>query len=519
MDILIGAMIVTQSTVNDASASTTTFVTALSNATDDFYRNAVLTFTSGALDGQSRRVSDYNGSTKAITLDPALTSAPANSDAFTIVTQNVRVEEQVAEHEAAQAMERTAQENFRASTTATLASIESKIDTITTNLNTVDRNLDLVLSTVNAIRASQQNNYSVTLSDVSEIQASSTYRAKLSILNFESNPVDATSTPTILIYDATRAVAQATTTMTKLSTGVYEYAASINGSSTTGLWETIVNVDVGGTVNIIRNDYWQVTGAPAQVVINSMSDLSIPSVAADVTITNEGNSAFEYRYEWCVVSAQENECGGNDDVYYGSGAKLIAVGDDYNPTLTATVSSIGDYVFKVVVYYGTEASGASRTFTAVTDSGGGTVSPSGGNVGVGGGSGLSSTNENIYAEVVKTRRQVELNAQKLAQTLEILGIASPSLRKLLEVNNLNTENLLDIQNKVADLRAVSAATRRIVEQKTVEPIVETYMKFNSIEINFLITNPDSSQQTVKFKAFLPEEAKPEHVSGFKWAED
>jgi len=514
MDILIGAMVVTQSTVNDGSASATVFITALTNSTDNFYKNAVLTFTSGALDGQSRRISAYNGTTKTVTLDPALTSAPANGDAFTIVAQNVRVEEQVAEHETAQATERTTQSAFRADTTSRLTDIESKIDTITTNLNTVDTNLDSVLSTVNSIRTSQQKNYKITLSNVSEIQAGNTYRAKLAILDFESNPVDASSTPTILIYDATRAVAQATTTMTKLSTGVYEYTSAISSSATTGLWESVVNVDVGGTADIIRNDYWQVTGAPAQVVINSMSDLTVPSIAANVTITNEGGGAYEYQYEWCVVSSQENQCGGDDDVYYASAAKLISAGDSFNPTLTATVPVVGNYWFKVVVYYGTEASGASRTFTATTE----TTTPSGGGGGGGGGGVTLATQENIYSEITKARQDLALTAQKLASALEILGMMNPNLQTLLGVSVQNTENLTDVQNKVADLRAVSAATRRVVEGRSVEPVVETYMKFNSVEIHFLITNPTDTKQTTKFRAFLPEEVRPEHIldlSGLK----
>jgi hypothetical protein len=243
-----------------------------------------------------------------------------------------------------------------------------------------------------------------------------------------------------------------------------------------------------------------------------MSDLTVPSIAANVTITNEGGGAFEYQYEWCVVSSQANQCGGDDDVYYASAAKLIAAGDSYNPTLTATVPNTGDYWFKVVVYYGTQASGASRTFTATTEA----AAPSGG-----GGGGVAkslATTENIYSELIKTRQQLDLNAQKLARTLEILGVINPALQNLLSVNTQNTEDLTDIQNKVADLRAVSSATRRLIEQKTVEPIVETYMKFNSVEINFLITNPAAERQTVKFKAFLPQEARPEHIldlSGLK----
>lgn len=503
LDILIGAMVVTQSTVNDVSPSATSFVTALTNSTNDFYKNAVLTFTAGNLDGQSRRVSAYDGATKRITLEPALTSAPANSDAFTIVAQNVRVEEQVAEHE-------TAEASFRADTTSRLANIESKIDTITSNLNTVDANLDSVLSTVNSIRVSQQKSYRATLSDVSEIQPESDYRAKLTLLDFESNPADASVTPTLVIYDATRGVAQASVDMTRLSAGVYEYVFPVPASSTAGLWETIVNVDVAGTADIVANDYWQVTGAPAQVLINSISDWSVPSITANATITNEGGAPYEYQYEWCVVSSQSNQCGGGDDVYHASAAKLIDAGDSYNPVLTATVPNTGDYWFKMIVYYGTEASGASRTFTAVTESGSsGGGQDSGGSVEGGGVS--FATQENIYSEIIKARNDLELQSQKLIRTLEILGTVSPGLQELLEINSLNTENLIDIQNKVADLRAVSSATRRIVEQKTVEPVVETYMKFNSVEIHFLITNPDSTEQTVKFKAFLPQEAKPEHI--------
>lgn len=73
------------STVNDASATTTSFVTNLASTTDNFYNNAFLLFTSGALKGQCREISDYDGSSKTITLATALTSAPADTVEFVIV--------------------------------------------------------------------------------------------------------------------------------------------------------------------------------------------------------------------------------------------------------------------------------------------------------------------------------------------------------------------------------------------------------------------------------------------------
>jgi len=71
--------------VNDASATTTSFVTNLDSSVDDFYNGHALVFVSGSLNGQSQIISDYVGSTKTVTLDHALTSAPANSDTFVIL--------------------------------------------------------------------------------------------------------------------------------------------------------------------------------------------------------------------------------------------------------------------------------------------------------------------------------------------------------------------------------------------------------------------------------------------------
>ena len=156
MDILVGAMIVTRSSVDDLSATTTSFKTTLHNSTDDFYKNAVLTFTSGELYGQSRRISNYDGKFKKITLDPALTSAPNNIDRFTIITQNVRMEEQIIDHEKLELIERIKQkderikqkderikqederikqEDFRKDIKKDNKLVLNKIDSISTNIN------------------------------------------------------------------------------------------------------------------------------------------------------------------------------------------------------------------------------------------------------------------------------------------------------------------------------------------------------------------------------------------------
>ncbi len=82
-----GAEALAIGTVNDGSASTTVFIITLTgdtiDATDDHYNGRIITFTSGILLQQATDITDYNGSTKAVTCT-ALTEAPGNGDQFVI---------------------------------------------------------------------------------------------------------------------------------------------------------------------------------------------------------------------------------------------------------------------------------------------------------------------------------------------------------------------------------------------------------------------------------------------------
>lgn len=77
------ALCIISSAVNDGSATTTSFVTDLTETTDDHYKGRIITFRTGDLYGQSSDITAYNGTTKAITCT-ALTDAPADNDAFVI---------------------------------------------------------------------------------------------------------------------------------------------------------------------------------------------------------------------------------------------------------------------------------------------------------------------------------------------------------------------------------------------------------------------------------------------------
>lgn len=66
-----------------AGSTTTVIHTNLTEATNDHYNGRIITFTSGVLLGQSTDITDYDGTTKYLTVT-ALTEAPSNTDTFVI---------------------------------------------------------------------------------------------------------------------------------------------------------------------------------------------------------------------------------------------------------------------------------------------------------------------------------------------------------------------------------------------------------------------------------------------------
>ena len=210
--------------------------------------------------------------------------------------------------------------------------------------------------------STQESSWNIIMSNYSSVQLGKTYRAKVQILNEQSAAENPFATPTVTLYDAERNVVVSSVPMTSVGTGLYEYTYLISSGATQGVWETVISTEVENGKIIKNNDYWLVSGSPAQVIINSVTG-NVPNASANLTITNEGLAGYEYQYEWCVVSSVNNDCGGGDDIYRGTGAKFINPGEDWNTDLTATVPVAGNYIFKTIVYFGTEKSGSSRTFT------------------------------------------------------------------------------------------------------------------------------------------------------------
>ena len=61
----------------------------------------------------------------------------------------------------------------------------------------------------------------------------------------------------------------------------------------------------------VQTDWLQcaLRASPPQVLIQSMGNLVVPSITANVNITNEGSVGTEYQYEWCVITDPAQPCG------------------------------------------------------------------------------------------------------------------------------------------------------------------------------------------------------------------
>lgn len=75
-------------TVDSTGATSSSFRTDIV-ADDDFYNDMLLTFTSGALAGQTRPISDFTSTNGVFTFDEAFAAAPANGVTFQVVKTHV----------------------------------------------------------------------------------------------------------------------------------------------------------------------------------------------------------------------------------------------------------------------------------------------------------------------------------------------------------------------------------------------------------------------------------------------
>jgi len=223
-----------------------------------------------------------------------------------------------------------------------------------------------------ALTAEIQSGWTVTLSDFEGTTVNTAYKAKLQVLNYATIPTDADALPTVVITDSAGTVQVGAGVMTRDSAGTYSYSYTIV-SGVGGAWVTVVSVVINGqTIKV--NDYWNLSSSPADVQIIDITDKVIPTITANVRIDNMGTSNSDFYYVYCIVTSENNLCGGNDDVDSASATVFINAGSFTNLSLTLDeVPTAGTYWFKVRARALAETNWAAATQQFTAESG--TVTP------------------------------------------------------------------------------------------------------------------------------------------------
>jgi hypothetical protein len=297
------------STVVDAAATTTTFVTGLTSAVDDFYNDSMLVFTDGALAGQVRAIYDYIGATKTIVLEEALTSAPANGVAFAIVSLHIHPVSQIQSGLATQ----------------------TSVDTIQSDTNDIQTRLPAALES-GRIAAVLDSATSTKIDDILT-DTGTTLPAAIAAIEGGGGSGTGARTVTITVNDGTTVLQNATVRMTE---GANTFTALTNVSGV-----AVFNLDDATyTVSVTKSGY---SYAGTTLVVNGTETATYSMTV--VSITPPSNPSLSAIVVLCLNAAGQPEASVAIDiriVTVPSGSQNIAYKGS-KQTATSNVNGIAQF--------------------------------------------------------------------------------------------------------------------------------------------------------------------------------
>jgi sporulation protein YlmC with PRC-barrel domain len=284
--------------------------------------------------------------------------------------------------------------------------------------------------------------YTVKINGTGTVQVGNVYSLTIEVVNL-SEKVSISSAPKITIYDPLKNLIVSGADATLISDKKYQYNFTTALTDVAGIKETYISIEING-ITKQYNQNWTLSNSYTETSINSVNVVSAPVINTNVTITNEGGLSYEYPYEYCIVSVLTQQCGNSGNVAYGSGYKLLAAGQSWNPILSLNVAQSGNYWFKLIVHYGTQNSGATKSFSASYTPAGKTEETSRGTSG--GSSEGSSTNQptiiDIQGSATIPKEQVANGVIAQIETNEKLIINfQPSNSESIESHTVTMSNI------------------------------------------------------------------------------
>jgi len=227
--------------------------------------------------------------------------------------------------------------------------------------------------TVNAIQDYQENlmypsiidyfqdQTVVTVSNMHRVVINNDYTVEVTLYNPYSEAIIPDSEPELTITDALDNNVIANIDMIYVEDGLYKFNYSVGGSANPGVWTSTIKVVVDGEIQYIY-DKWNVISNPTEVTVEVVS-LCNMEVCADVTITNEGTTAYEYIYNYWTTDDPLSNYAESGMFDGGQASKLLSPGETFVTTVCLDKPATSNtHYFRARTYYG-EYSFATDSFT------------------------------------------------------------------------------------------------------------------------------------------------------------
>lgn len=578
--------------INDTSPSTTAFVTTLTSSVDDFYNNGVILFTNGPNANLVRRISDYVGSTKTVTVDPVLPATPTNGDKFSLLKQTASsaggggggaTAAEIWAHSTRRLTDATLTGGGSLATTAELAAVETKVNTLQATVNTIVTNTTDIASQVwNALTSAFSTSGSFAKLIKDNIDAAISSRSTQTSVDTVQSDVTAiknnvatlitevgtgnisaikTKTDTISWGDITGLVTTTGAIKTKTDTIDWTQVAAIKTKTDTISWADVTGIDtkviavqsnvttlineVGeGNITAIKtktdtiawNDVTGLVTSNGQIKTKTdtiaWTDVEAIKTKTDTIIWDDvtGIKTKTDTIEWSDVTAIKANVNTGTT---GTVSDTSPSASSFKTSLTQTKNDF--YKNMLLVFTSGQNNGQSRRISGYNGSTKTiTIDPEFSYTPANGDTFLvnvtSTRVEELTGSAKSTIESVQSKLDKLAgtlpsdykgmyeqlksvaDTLEKLGVLKGSgADSLYAISAAQKDDIKYLKNKMLDLQAALEINKLLLAGGKQNSVFSTWYTFNSVVINMIVANPTSRTAKIPFKAYLPKEAKPEHI--------
>ncbi|MEK7117502.1 MAG: SH3 domain-containing protein [Patescibacteria group bacterium] len=497
VDDILSTMRAVKTTVSDTTPTSSSFKISSSITTTDFYKEGIIMFYDGSLQGQLRRITAYNGTTKLITVDPAFTSAPANGDTVVILS-NTAYASRPASELWSYTTRRLTDANLDSGSLAKLSDIQalnniSAADVWGYASRTITGNVTLAnpqqvwdvaktaLTTTGSIGKVVADNLDTTVSSRSTLTAAQVWSEATRTITGLSDPA--------LSAIATSIWSNATRTLTS-------YGNNITAQQ---VWDVLTSsLTTTSSIGKLLSDNIDTTisSRASQSSVNTISVANNISVSGSVSDTSPSKSSFVtnlgsskddfYKNMLLVFTSGQNSGQSRRISSYNGTTKTIGV----DPELSYTPANGDTFAIHIFSVRAEELSGSSKSTIESVQSKLNTLAGT-----------LPSDYKGMYEQL-----------KAVADTLAKLGVLKGSgADSLYSVSAENKDDIKYLKNKLLDLQAALEINKLLLVGGKQNAVFSTYYTFNSVVLNMIIANPTNRKAKIPFKAYLPKEAKPEHI--------